>query len=254
MPKPNKQWRPVVGDLVGIGAFALAIVTYLVQPNWEVGTISAFIAIALFIFAAARHESHVLLRVLIGAIVVIGFVAVIWRPLWLSFHRDYPRVAFNWPITFNAAPAPPAEPPDMPPLHLLGPPLSKWGKAMFTCPYPSNIDAADPAQAKAQIRRNADIYGKALGLDLALNDIPYGIRFDVTASDPGGQAVLRDVQRYTVQMEAAANGIFITFTLDFAGAMAILGQVPLDRDSEVAKSYDKAVEQFGFAPGSCRLI
>jgi hypothetical protein len=36
------------------------------------------------------------------------------------------------------------------------------------------------------MRRNADIYGKALGFDLILSEIPYGIRFDVTARDTEG--------------------------------------------------------------------
>jgi hypothetical protein len=57
---------------------------------------------------------------------------------------------------------------------------------MFICPYPKEVDYADAQAALAQMRRNADIYGKALGFDLIISEIPYGIRFDVTARDTEG--------------------------------------------------------------------
>jgi hypothetical protein len=104
------------------------------------------------------------------------------------------------------------------------------------------------------MRRNADIYGKALGFDLILSEIPYGIRFDVTARDTEGQQRLLIARRYTVQLERASNGIFVTFTVDYIGAYAILAQFPLDRESETGKMWTTQTEQLGFAHGACRML
>jgi hypothetical protein len=251
---PPKEWRPSFSDLVAVCAVVLGVVMWTKPPSWEVGIPIAFITIVLVVFTAFRHQSHPFKRGLIAVAVLIFFVFIAWRPIWESFHKDYPRVAFNWPITLNAPAPVPADPPDMPPLNLPGPLLSKWGKAMFICPYPPPIDPSDVAKVKAQIRRNAEIYGKALDLDLVLNDIPYGIRFDVTANGTQGQQLLSLNQRYTVQLESASGGIFVTFTLEFMGGLAILDQFQLDRDSEIAKAYTKGAEQLGFSPGSCRLL
>jgi len=175
--------------------------------------------------------------------------------LHLYFHAKG-VVTFHWPVTFGppAPVAPPSEPPDMPPLNLPGPPLSKWGKMMYLCPYPPDVDPRNVEAAKVQIRRNAEIYGKALGVDMVLSDIPYGIRFDVTANGSDGQQRMQTAQRYTVQLERASNGIFVTFTMDFIGALAILSQVPTERNSEFEKPFDMAVEQLGFPPGKCRML
>jgi hypothetical protein len=125
---------------------------------------------------------------------------------------------------------------------------------LYLCPYPADVDPRDAEAIKRQIRQNADIYGKALGIDFVLNDIPYGIRFDVTANGPDGHQRMQMVQRYTIQMERASSGIFVTITMDFPGGAAILGQVPAERNSEIAKISDREVEQLGFAPGTCRML
>jgi hypothetical protein len=253
MPK-RKRWQPTIGDLVGIAGFALAVIVWLTQPSWEIGGVGATVAIALIVFAAIRHDSRALWRSIIAAVAILGFVAAIWKPLWNSFHKDYPRITFNWPVTLNG-PLPAAnDPPDAPPLNLPGPALSKWGKMMYMCPFPPNVNPHDAETAKEQVRRNAEVFGKALGVDLVLTDIPYGVRFDVTANDSNGQARMQAIQRYTVQLERTGSGIFVTFTMDFTGAMAILSQVPTDRGSEYEKPFDNAVEQLGFPPGKCRML
>ncbi len=257
MPKPANRWQPSVGDLLGIVAIVMGVVVYVTQPDWKIAGALAIIAMALVIFAAIRHSGNPILRGIVAVAVIGLFIAFIWRPIWMSFHKDYPRIAFNWPVTLNpptASTGASSEPPDMPPLNLPGPPLSKFGKMMYLCPYPPEVDARDAEAAKAQIRRNAEIYGKALGLDLILNDIPYGLRFDVTANDTSGQMRMQTVERYVVRLEKASNGIFVTFTIDFIGAMAILGQMQAERNSEYAQTFDKAVEQLGFAPGKCRML
>jgi hypothetical protein len=187
-----------------------------------------------------------------GVLVVLSLVG--GAPIFEDFHKQHPRITFNWPITFNGPLSRPVDPPDMPPLNLPGPPLSKWGKMMYLCPYPPEVNASDPEAAKAQIRRNADIFGRALGLDLILNEIQYGIRFDATANSAEGQMRMGMSQRFTAQMEAASRGIFIVLTTELPGAISILGQVPADRDSDFAKAFDKAIELFGFAPGTCRMF
>jgi hypothetical protein len=250
----SKKWNPTFPDIVTVGTAVGAVVMWFDPPGWRVGIVIWLGVVALVGFTALRHQSHPIKRGLIAGAVVLFLVFVTWRPIWESFHKDYPRAAFNWPITLTG-PAPiPAEPPGMPPLHLPGPPLSKWGKAMFICQYPAQINATDTATARAQIRRNAEIYGKALGVDIILTEIPYGIRFDVTASDAQGQQLLFPNQRYTVQLEMASNGIFVTFTLDFVGGISMLSQVSLDRDSDIAKSYVMNAEELGFPSGTCRML
>jgi hypothetical protein len=251
--RPEK-WRPSFSDLVAVCAVVSGFIMWVKPPGWELGVPIALITIALVIFTAFRHQSHPLKRGLIASAVLIFFLSVTWHPMWESFHKDYPRLTFNWPVTLNGPPPVVTEPPDMPPLNLPGPLLSKLGKTMFICQYPPPIDPSDAAKVKAQIRRNAEIYGKALGLDLVLNEIPYGIRFDVTANDIQGQQRMGLNQRYTVQLEAASRGIFVTFTIEFIGALAILDQMPLDRDSDIAKMFINGAEQLGFASGTCRLL
>ena len=253
----SNKWRPTVSDILTIVALVVAVIMWFVQPTWEIGIPITVVTIAVVIFAALRHQSHPLIRIPIACVVVVILIAVVWRPIWNSFHKDYPRAAFNWPVTLNppaVAPTPPAEPSDMPPLNLPGPPLSKWGNVMFICPQPAAVDPNKREEIKAQIRRNAEIYGKALGLDLVLSEIPYGIRFDVTARDTEGNQKLGMAQRYSVRMEATSYGIFLVFNIDFIGAFGILSGLPLERNSEMAKMWATQTEQMGFAHGACRML
>jgi hypothetical protein len=59
-------------------------------------------------------------------------------------------------------------------------------------------------RVKAEIRRNAEILGNGLGLSYVLSDIPYGIRFDVTANT--GESVTPD--------ESASPSVGITYAGD----------------------------------------
>jgi len=254
---PKTKWRPAPGDLVGIAGLVLAVAVYLTQPNWEIGAVLAILAVALIVFAAARHDSHVLWRVPIAAIVIIGFVAIIWRPLWAGFRKDYPHAAFNWPITLippTLSPPPPSNPLDMPPTNLPGPPLSRWGNAMFMCPYLPNVSDQDRVAARALYRRNAEIYGKALNVDIVLSDVAYGIRIDVTARGSEGQVRMAGILRYTIQMESASEGIFVTISMELPGALSILGQLPLERGSDIQKTWESQLEKLGFPSGQCRLL
>ncbi len=255
---PNAtRWQPSIGDLMAIIAIVMGVVVYLTQPDWKIGGFLVFVAIALVTFAALRHPSHSILRTLVAVGVVGIFIALIWRPIWTSFHKDYPRIALNWPITLNPAlppPALPSNPPDMPPLNLPGPPLSKWGKAMFLCESPTvPADPRGPEAIIADIKRSADIFGNALGLSLVFNQIPYGFRFDVTANGTEGELRLGGVQRFTIQVERATQGIFVTATMDMP--LGILSMMPIERDSDSAKLWAKIVAQStGIPEDKCRML
>jgi hypothetical protein len=47
-PRPNaEKWRPTISDFVGIAGIVAAVIVYLTQPNWEIGSALALLAIAL---------------------------------------------------------------------------------------------------------------------------------------------------------------------------------------------------------------
>jgi hypothetical protein len=255
---PKKEsWRPTFSDIVAVGALVGAAIMWLKPPNWEWGLPITAVLSVLVIFTAIRHHSHPIRRAIVAAVTILILMWAAAAPIWKSFRADYPRATFNWPITFNPpetiATAPPG-PSDVPPLNLPGPPLSRWGNIMFICPYPPAIDPRNKDQVIAQIRRNAEIYGRALGLDLAFNEIPYGVRFDVTARDTQGQAKMQIVERYTIQLEATSNGIFVDFTVYWIGAYAVLSEFTLERDSQQAKIWASQTERLGFAAGACRML
>jgi hypothetical protein len=140
-------------------------------------------------------------------------------------------------------------------LDLPGPPLSKWGKVLYICPFPPKVSASDRDAARAAIRKSADIYGNALGVSLVFNEIPYGVRFDITSKNAEGELRMNGIQRATIQLEAATQGIFVTVSMSLIGGMAILESVGVDRDSDIEKIWSTQIEKMVGAPeGKCRLI
>jgi hypothetical protein len=254
---PDK-WRPSFGDIVTVLALVAAIIMWFAPPNWEIGIPVVIASISLVAITALRHTSHPFIRGTVAVLIAALLIAVAWRPIWESFHKDYTQVAFHWPISFVESERPAtalSDPPDMPPLDLSGPPLSKWGKVLYLCPFPPKVNASDRDAARAAIRRNADIYGNALGIALVLNDIPYGIRFDMTAKNTEGASRMGGVQRVTIQLETASQGIFVTVSTSLIGGMAILEAVGVDRNSEIEKLWTTQVEKMAGAPeGKCRLL
>jgi hypothetical protein len=257
-PAPDK-WRPSFGDIVTVLALVAAIIMWFAPPNWKIGIPVVVASIALVAITALRHASNAFLRGTAAVLVVAILVAVAWRPIWESFHKDYPNVAFHWPISFGDSEQQSAlsDPPDIPPLNLPGPTLSKWGKVLYLCPFPAKVDRERREEVKAAIRRNADIYGNAMGFDFVFNEIPYGIRFDITAKTPQGTINMGGgaLQRVTIQLEAASQGIFATITMNLAGGMGMLESVSLDRDSNMEKLWKSQVERIAGVPeGKCRLL
>jgi hypothetical protein len=253
----DATWRPTFGDIVTVLALVAAIIMWFAPPNWEIGIPVVVVSIALVAFTALRHTSHPFIRGGVAIFITALLVTVAWHPIWESFHKDYPHVAFHWPISFGVPERPTAalsDPSDMPPLDLPGPPLSKLGKVLYICPFPPKAET-DRETVKAAIRRNAEIYGNAMGVDFIFNEVPYGIRFDITAKDFDGQARLNGVQRITIQLEAASKGIFATISMNLMGGMGFMEAMGLDRDSEMEKIWKSQVEKIvGVPAGSCRLL
>jgi hypothetical protein len=255
-----ERWRPSFGDVVTVLALVGAIIMWFAPPNWEIGIPVVVISIGLVAFTALRHPSRPVIRGAAASLVIALLVAVAWHPIWESFHKDYPNVAFRSPITFGDPEQPrvaSSEPADMPPLNLPGPTLSKIGKVLYLCPLPPQADPEKREAIKAEIRRNAEIYGNAAGVDVAFNEIPYGIRFDITAKTPQGKMNMGGgaVDRITIQLEAASAGIFVTMTTNFAGTMGFVEAMPLERNSDMEKIWRSQAEKITGAPeGKCRLL
>ena len=254
VPLPQR-WEPSISDYIAIGAIAVGVILWAIQPNWKIGIPVALFIIGLFIFAAFRHRGPASIRAIVAIVAIALFVFLMWEPMRESFHKEYPRAAFNWPITLNppATHTASANPPDMPPTNLPGPVLSKWGKSMFLCEFPENIVPQDPETVLAGIRQNLDIVGSATGLSMVINRIPYGFRIDVTANGPEGQLRMGAlIQRFTVQIERASQGIFVTISFD-VGALGILTMMPVDSESQ--KMLAKVVTQFtGIPEEKCRML
>ncbi len=251
---PPQRWEPSISDYIAIGAIAVGVILWAIQPSWKIGIPVALFTIGLFIFAAVRHRGPASIRALV-AIAAIGlFAFLMWHPMWESFHKEYPRAAFNWPIILNP-PAPhavPAYPPDMPPTNLPGPALSKVGKSMFLCQFPDNVVPQDPEEVLAGIRRNFEIVGNATGLSLVINRIAYGFRIDATANGSEGEMRMAGTQRFTFQIERTTEGIFVTISFD-VGPLGILSMMPLD--SKTQKMLAGVVTQFtGLPEDKCRML
>ena len=60
-PKPEK-WQPTASDIITIVALVGAVVMWYVQPDWQIGAPITVVTIAVVIAAAARHQSHPLVR------------------------------------------------------------------------------------------------------------------------------------------------------------------------------------------------
>src|ERR1700723_3677498 len=103
--KPTKissdPWRPTFGDIVAVLALVAAIIMWLAPPNWEIGISVVIVSIAVVAFTALRHSSHPLFRSAVAVLIAAFLITVGWRPIWNSFHKDYPNVAFRWPISFG---------------------------------------------------------------------------------------------------------------------------------------------------------
>jgi hypothetical protein len=250
------KWRPTSGDVVTVAALVVAVIMWFDPPNWQIALPLVVFTLGVVIVTAFRHPSHPLVRGTIGTAVVIVLALVAWHPIWASFHKDYPRAAFNWPVTLNPpvlSSTPPADPPDMPPTNLPGPTLSKWGKSMFLCQFPADIVPQDPDAVVAGIKRNFEIVGNATGLSLVINRITYGFRIDATANGPEGEIRMGGVQRFTFQIERATEGIFITISFDIGVLGIVTAMMPVDSKSQ--KMLAGVVTQFtGLPEDKCRML
>jgi hypothetical protein len=244
-------------SLEAYGGIVCGIVGVLMTGWWIKAALLA-LAVALLTHAVFRSSKTIAwkpsAKVGLSFVLAALLVAVGWRSIWEDFHKEYPHLAFRWPVTFEASSVT-REPPDMPPLDLPGAPLSKWRKVLYLCPLPAKVSASDRQAAIEAIRRNADIYGSATGISFVFNEIPYGVRFDITPGNTEGELRMNGVQRATVQLEAASRGIFITVSMNLVGGMALLEAVGVDRGSDMEKLWARQVEKMVGAPeGKCRLI
>lgn len=92
------QWRPTASDLIAVGALIAAAIMWLNEPSWIFALPITLIVMVLVIFTAARHQSHPIRRVIIGACAIGILIWSAWSPIWNSFHADYPNIAFQWPV------------------------------------------------------------------------------------------------------------------------------------------------------------
>ena len=117
--KPNR-WQPTGSDWLTIVALVIAVVVSISPPNWQIGTPVIVVTVAIILIAAIRDRSHPAIRT--GAAIALS-AYLLWATtpsIWMSFHKDHPNVAFNWPVTFGPSADPVNTPsvPQAPELHL----------------------------------------------------------------------------------------------------------------------------------------
>jgi hypothetical protein len=263
----QKSYRMSGDTLLAIIGGISGIVGAVGNLDWITRSVLALIGLGLITYAALRHHSHFVWRVSGAALAMFFIVWSTWRPIWEDLHKNYPAIAFQWPITFvlpslqSASPpsgnSPDSEKtPDLPPgTDLPGPPQSKLGKALYLCPYSLFPNKSNPDEVKAQLRQDAEVLGKAVGISIVITDLPYGIREDITALDASGQDLMGFVQRITLEMSGTSQGVLVTFSETLPGTLAIFSMFPIDTNSDLAKAVASEVSTLSKIPISkCRLL
>jgi hypothetical protein len=220
MPESHNRWQPSFGDLVGIVAIVIAVIVYVVHPDWQIATILTAVAIALVIFAAIRHTGMLPVRGIIAAAVVGVMFIFVGPPIWKSFLADYPHIALQWPVTFDddgyddeltPPPIAPAvivpQPTIMPAPPGQRPLISSAARFLFSCHLKQSAAAA--ANRKAFLQKSLGPWGEQIGFDISVTDVPGGFRVTINASTdeaknrflslgilPVVATVFVDVQRY----------------------------------------------------------
>ncbi len=238
--KSAPAWRPTVTDLIGIGAFIVAVITWLVQPTWQIALPLAILVIVLVVFAAWRHQSHPIVRAIVAVAVVAGFVWLIWPPILKSVRKDYPYVALQspvllqWPITFDAeddddsddgpenpiSNVPPVivQQPTIPPAPFGQRPLiSSEARFVFSCHFPKQ-SAADAAKRKLFLQKSLGPWGTQIGFNVSISDVAGGFRVTIIADTdeaknrflsmgilPVVAVIFIDVQRYGPETVVVAH-------------------------------------------------
>jgi hypothetical protein len=100
-PHSSKSWRPSFGDLLAVGAVVITAITYIVEARFLVEITLCIVAIALAIFAALRHESHVLKRTVVCSLTVACLLLFAGPKLIRDFSSEYPHVRFQSPLTWE---------------------------------------------------------------------------------------------------------------------------------------------------------
>src|SRR5882757_8249280 len=113
---PREPWRPTFGDIVTVFALVAAIVMWFAPPNWKIGIPVIIVSIVVVAFTALHHPSRALIRGSIAILIIAVLLIVAWHPIWESFHKDYPHIAFRWPISFSDSERP--QSPDYTPAQL----------------------------------------------------------------------------------------------------------------------------------------
>jgi hypothetical protein len=257
---PNEKQPLERASLEAYGGIVCGIVGAL-MTSWWIKAVLLVLGVALLTHAVFRSSRTIAwktyAKVSLSTALAALLIAIGWGSIWNDLHKQYPNIAFHSPITFGASDleSPTHEPPDLPPLDLPGAPLSKLGKVLYLCPFPPKVSASDRDAVKAAIRKNAEIYGNALGVSFTFNEIPYGVRFDITPNTSEGELRMNGIQRATVQLESASQGIFVTLSMGLIGGMAILEAVGVDRGSDLDKLWTNQVEKIvGAQEGKCRLL
>jgi hypothetical protein len=102
-PTPTREkWEPSFIDIFAIALGIAAVIMWFHPPDWQFGVPIAAFIVGAILFTAYRHRSPFLLRWLMAIVITGFFIWAIWPPLWDSFHKDYPTISFQSPITFES--------------------------------------------------------------------------------------------------------------------------------------------------------
>src|ERR1700730_12606283 len=90
----------IILGLIGIGGVVFTL-------HWITRCLMVLCAIGLTFYAARRHPSHPILRVIGAIVVIVLFVGLSSRPIWDDFHEKNPSLTVAWLEQWFSNPLPP---------------------------------------------------------------------------------------------------------------------------------------------------
>jgi len=187
--------------------------------------------------------------VALWAIIIAGALIAEGSVLYWHFHEAHARALLARWSKFQPRPQPPPAPAPNPILQ------SRAGKMLFTCASPPG-DKKAFEDWKRQFKNAANVYGEATGVSILLSDIPKGVKIEMAAKTPEGQARLGAVTKVTIQAQRATDqNILVVYSWEMPSPFGqFLALMPLNADAAETKDAVKMVEKFFGGEGKCQII
>ena len=250
-PNSCSKWWPTFTDLLAIFALLLAIVVWQLQPSWGISTLVAVAAISVVIFAAVRHPGKPVARIIVAAIAIAVFVAIIGPSIWKDFRdKEFPTASLKSPSAQLQ---------------------STVLKMIFECPWPHGGPLESPAEEafRKEFAKNLAVTRPVFGLSFDYSKIQDGVRVEGTPNSPEGIKRLGSMKRLRMEARTVTDHTLITVMPEFMQPPTYSGLdtnnmrlpfkfmpiVTATITDDLRKTVEELVERsFDIELGKCRLL